>query len=71
MGENIASAGLHRLLTAAEATSRTASPHVDGSRIVVMGHSMGAGASLDYATRVSSIDGAVMISGGSRLVTGA
>jgi dienelactone hydrolase len=44
-----------------------ASPHVDGSRIVVMGHSMGAEASLDYATRDSGIDGAVMISGGSRL----
>ena len=41
-----------------------ASPHVDGLRIVVMGHSMGAGASLDYATRDSGIDGAVMISGG-------
>lgn len=44
-----------------------ASPHVDGSRIVVMGHSMGAEASLDYATRDSGIDGAVMISGGWRL----
>jgi len=44
-----------------------ASPHVDGSRLVVMGHSMGAGASLDYATRDSGIDGAVMISGGWRL----
>jgi dienelactone hydrolase len=44
-----------------------ASPHVDGSRLVVMGHSMGAEASLDYATRDSGIDGAVMISGGSRL----
>jgi dienelactone hydrolase len=44
-----------------------ASPHVDGSRIVVMGHSMGAGASLDYATRDSGIDGAVLISGGFHL----
>ena len=37
---------------------------VDGSRIVVMGHSMGAGAALDYATHDPSIKGAVMISGG-------
>ena len=36
----------------------------DGSRIVVMGHSMGAGAALDYATHDPSIKGAVMISGG-------
>lgn len=40
------------------------SPFVDGSRLVVMGHSMGAGASLDYATRDSGLDGAVMIGGG-------
>jgi dienelactone hydrolase len=39
-------------------------PLVDGSRIVVMGHSMGAGACLDYATRDSGIDGAVLIAGG-------
>lgn len=37
---------------------------VDGSRIVVMGHSMGAGATYDYATHDASIKGAVMISGG-------
>ncbi|MGH7923271.1 MAG: alpha/beta hydrolase [Candidatus Binatus sp.] len=37
---------------------------VDGSRIVVMGHSMGAGAALDYATNDPSLKGAVMISGG-------
>ena len=37
---------------------------VDGSRIVVMGHSMGAGAALDYATHDASVKGAVMISGG-------
>ena len=37
---------------------------VDGSRIVVMGHSMGAGATLDYATHDPSLKGAVMISGG-------
>jgi dienelactone hydrolase len=43
-----------------------ASPRVDGSRIVLMGHSMGARASLDYATRVPGIDGAVMISGALR-----
>ena len=42
-------------------------PHVDGFRIAVLGHSMGAGAVLDYATRDSGIDAAVMISGGWRL----
>jgi dienelactone hydrolase len=42
-------------------------PFVDGARIAVLGHSMGAGASLDYATRDSGIDAAVMISGGWRL----
>ncbi len=41
-----------------------ASNLVDGSRIVVMGHSMGAGAALDYAVNDPSIKGAVMISGG-------
>ena len=41
-----------------------ASNLVDGSRIVVMGHSMGAGATLDYATNDPTIKGAVMISGG-------
>ncbi len=40
------------------------SKFVDGSRIVVMGHSMGAGATLDYATHDPSIKGNVMISGG-------
>ncbi len=46
-------------------------PLVDGSRIVVMGHSMGAGASLDFASHESDLKdhdsdlkGAVMISGG-------
>ena len=37
---------------------------VDGSRIVVMGHSMGAGAALDYATNDANLKAAVMISGG-------
>ena len=41
-----------------------ASDLVDGSRIVVMGHSMGAGAALDYATNDPNLKGAVMISGG-------
>ena len=41
-----------------------ASNLVDGSRIVVMGHSMGAGAALDYANNDPSLKGAVMISGG-------
>jgi dienelactone hydrolase len=40
---------------------------VDGSRIVVMGHSMGAGATLDYATHDPNIKGSVMISGGFNL----
>ncbi len=44
-----------------------ASPFVDGSRIVVMGHSMGAGATLDYATHDPNLKGAVMISGGWQL----
>jgi dienelactone hydrolase len=42
-------------------------PFVDGSRIALLGHSMGAGASLDYATRDSGIDAVVLISGGWRL----
>ena len=37
---------------------------VDGSRIVVIGHSMGAGAALDYAEHDPNLKGAVMISGG-------
>jgi dienelactone hydrolase len=40
------------------------SPFVDGGRIAVMGHSMGAAASLDFATRDAGIDAAVLISGG-------
>jgi dienelactone hydrolase len=40
------------------------SPLVDGSRIAVMGHSMGAGAALDFATRDSGLDAVVAISGG-------
>lgn len=40
------------------------SSYVDGSKIVVMGHSMGAGAVLDYATHDPNLKGAVMISGG-------
>jgi dienelactone hydrolase len=41
-----------------------ASPHVDGSRIAVAGHSMGAGAALDYGTRDSGLDAVVLVSGG-------
>jgi dienelactone hydrolase len=41
-----------------------ADPRVDGTRIVAMGHSMGAGASLDFASRDSGLDAAVLISGG-------
>ena len=43
------------------------SPFVDGERIAVMGHSMGAGAALDFASRDSGIDAAVLISGGFRI----
>jgi len=39
-------------------------PFVDGARIAVIGHSMGAGAVLDYATHDRNLSGAVMISGG-------
>ena len=39
-------------------------PLVDGSRIVVMGHSMGAGVTLDVASHEPNLKGAVMISGG-------
>jgi dienelactone hydrolase len=39
-------------------------PLLDASRIIVMGHSMGAGTALDYAQRDKTISGAVMISGG-------
>lgn len=44
-----------------------ASPHVDGSRIAVGGHSMGASAALDYATRDSGLDATLLISGGRTL----
>jgi len=40
------------------------SPLVDGSHIALMGHSMGAGAALDFATRDSGLDAVVLISGG-------
>jgi dienelactone hydrolase len=43
------------------------SPFVDGERIALMGHSMGAGAVLDFATRDAGIDAAVLISGGWRI----
>jgi dienelactone hydrolase len=43
------------------------SPFVDGERIALVGHSMGAGAALDFATRDAGIDAAVLISGGRRL----
>jgi dienelactone hydrolase len=41
-----------------------ASDRVDGSRIAVIGHSMGAGAVLDYASNDPELKGAIMISGG-------
>jgi len=39
---------------------------VDGERIVMMGHSMGASASLDYGSWDATVDGLVMIAGGRR-----
>ncbi len=45
-------------------------PLVDGSQIVVIGHSMGAGAVLDYASTDPALKGAVMISGGFSLGSG-
>ncbi len=43
------------------------SPYADGSRIALMGHSMGAGAVLEYGSRDPGIDGLVLISGGWRM----
>jgi dienelactone hydrolase len=40
------------------------SPHVDGSRIALLGQSMGAGAALDYSTRDPSLDAVILMSGG-------
>ncbi|MGH7779693.1 MAG: alpha/beta hydrolase [Candidatus Binataceae bacterium] len=59
-------AGLREDITAAVNFLRTSS-YVDGSQIVVMGHSMGAGAALDYAAHDPNLKGSVMISGGFRL----
>lgn len=42
-------------------------PDVDGARISVMGHSMGAGAALEYAGVDPALDATVLISGGWRL----
>ena len=44
------------------------SPYVDGSRLALVGHSMGAAGVLDFATRDSGIDGVVAISGAQTLV---
>jgi dienelactone hydrolase len=41
-----------------------ASPQVDGERLAVMGHSMGAAAALDYATRDPGLGATVLVSGG-------
>jgi dienelactone hydrolase len=41
-----------------------ASPFLDGYRIAVGGHSMGASAALDYATRDAGLDATILISGG-------
>jgi dienelactone hydrolase len=49
---------------AAAADFLRTSPWVDGARIAVAGHSMGAGAVLDFATRDSGVSPVVAISGG-------
>jgi dienelactone hydrolase len=56
-------AGLFEDLSAAADWLRGSS-WVDGSRLAVMGHSMGAGAALRFAERDAALDAAVMISGG-------
>lgn len=56
---------LHSDMRAAVDFLRT-SPDVDGARISVMGHSMGAGAALEYAQADPALDASVMISGGWR-----
>jgi pimeloyl-ACP methyl ester carboxylesterase len=62
--ENPISAGaLDYDVKAAVEYART-SALVDGSRVIVMGHSMGAGAALDYSGEDPALAGAVMISGG-------
>jgi dienelactone hydrolase len=58
-------ASLHADMQAAVDLLR-ASTEVDGARISVMGHSMGAGAALDYAESDPALDATVMISGGWR-----
>jgi dienelactone hydrolase len=49
---------------AAAADWLRSSSFVDGSRLAVAGHSMGAGAALRFAERDAAVDAAVMISGG-------
>ena len=44
------------------------SPYVDGSHVVVMGHSMGASAVTDFASHEPELDGLVAISGGWQLL---
>ena len=57
---------LYRDLEAAAEYARN-SPYLDGSRIIVAGHSMGAIAALATASRDPNLLGAIMISGGFRL----
>jgi dienelactone hydrolase len=59
--------GLFEDLSAAADFLR-ASAWVDGSRLAVLGHSMGAGAALRFAERDAAVDAAVMLSGGWALV---
>ncbi len=53
---------------AAAADWLRASSWVDGTRLAVLGHSMGAGAALRFAERDVGVDAAVMISGGGTLL---
>jgi alpha-beta hydrolase superfamily lysophospholipase len=61
--QDLEGAGLFEDLAAAADWLRGSS-YVDGSRLAVIGHSMGAGAALRFAERDVALDAAVMISGG-------
>jgi dienelactone hydrolase len=64
--DSLAAGTLNEDVRSAVEYART-SPLVDGSRVIVLGHSMGAGAALDYAGQDPALAGTVMISGGRHL----
>jgi dienelactone hydrolase len=66
-GRDPAGANLFEDLSAAADWLR-ASPWVDGTRLAVVGHSMGAGAALRFAERDVGVDAAILISGGGWLL---